>query len=204
MIFNKKKEPYTGQNIVLKDGIEVAPGIFVYDDVIDNSQELIDFALCNLEKWRDSRVSNGLSQGEVNKEVRNTRILDVPGIFSNDIKWFEVSQTIWSYANRYGIEHDAAFSNMEFVQLLHYSTEEGFYKPHADSGPGMQRIFSALLYLNDVEEGGETYFNKFDIAVKPKAGRLALFPANFVYTHEARTPKSNDKFALVTWFNPVL
>ena len=92
---------------------------------------------------------------------------------------------------------------MESLQLLHYSTEEGFYRPHADSGPGMQRIFSAVLYLNDVNEGGETYFNNFDVSVSPKSGRLVMFPANFMYTHEARTPISNDKFALVTWFNPV-
>lgn len=190
-------------NIDLVDGVQVAPGIFVYDDVINNSQELIDFALLDPKKWRDSRVSNSSIEGEVNKEVRNTRILDVPGIYSNDIRWFEVSQTIWFYANRYGIEHKAAFSGMEFLQLLHYSTEEGFYRPHADSGPGTPRIFSAVLYLNDVKDGGETYFNNFDVSVSPKAGRLTIFPANFMYTHEARTPKSNDKFALVTWFNPV-
>jgi hypothetical protein len=204
MIFSKKQEVYTGQNIILKDGEEVAPGIFIYDNVIDNSQELIDFALSDPEKWRDSRVGSSANEGVVDKEIRNTRVLDVPATFANDIKWFEVSQIVWAYANRYGIQHDAAFSNMEYLQLLHYSTQEGFYKPHADSGPGMQRIFSGLLYLNDVEEGGETYFNKFDVSVKPKAGRLALFPANFIYTHEARTPKSNDKFALVTWFNPVM
>jgi hypothetical protein len=204
MIFTKKKEVYTGQNIVLKDGVEISPGIFVYEDVIDNSQELIDFAVSDPEKWRDSRVGYGQAEGVVNKEIRNTKILDVPAIFSNDIKWFEVSQIVWSYANKYGMDHDAAFSNMESLQLLHYSTDEGFYKPHADSGPGMQRIFSAVLYLNDVENGGETYFNSFDVSVSPKAGRLVMFPANFVYKHEARTPKSNDKFALVTWFNPVL
>jgi len=203
VIFTKKKEVYAGQNIVLKDGVEVAPGIFVYDDVIDNSQELIDFALSDPEKWRDSRVGAGTSEGVVNKEIRNTRILDVPATFSNDIKWFEVSQIVWSYANRYGMEHDAAFSNMEYLQLLHYSTEDGFYKPHADSGPGMQRIFSAVLYLNDVDDGGETYFSNFDVSVSPRAGRLTIFPANFMYIHEARTPKSSDKFALVTWFTPI-
>jgi hypothetical protein len=203
MIFTKKKEVYSGQNIVLKDGLEVAPGIFVYDDVIDNSQELIDFALSDPEKWRDSRVGSHVPEGEVNKGIRNTRILDVPATYANDIKWFEVSQIVWSYANKYGMDHDAAFSNMEYLQLLHYSTDEGFYKPHADSGPGMQRIFSAVLYLNDVEDGGETYFNSFDVSVSPKAGRLTVFPANFMYKHEARTPKSNDKFALVTWFTPV-
>lgn len=204
MIFNKKQETYTGKKIILQDGIEIAPGILVYDNVIDNSQELIDFALIDSEKWRDSRIGAETAEGVVNKEIRNTRILDVGATFFNDIKWFEVSQIIWSYANRYGVQHGAPFSNMEFLQLLHYNTEDGFYKPHTDSGPGMQRIFSALLYLNDVEEGGETYFNKFDISVTPTAGRLVLFPANYIYLHEARTPKSNDKFALVTWFNPII
>lgn len=204
MIKNKKKKAYPGQNIILNDGTEVAPGIFVYDNVINNSQELIDFSLSSPEKWRDSRIASDSREGVVDKEIRNTRILDVPAFYANDIKWFEVSQIVWHYANRYGINHDAAFSNMESLQLLHYSTAEGFYKPHADSGPGMQRIFSAVLYLNDVKKGGETYFNKFNVSVSPKAGRLVIFPANFMYTHEARTPKSNDKFALVTWFNPIM
>lgn len=189
----------------LKEGTQVAPGIFIYDNVINNSKELISLALSTPEKWRDSRIlgeNNGL--GIVNKQVRNTRILDVPAIYSNDIKWFEVSQTIWKYANDYAINFGISFSAMEPVQLLHYSTEEGFYKPHADSGPGHLRIFSGLLYLNDVEEGGETYFENFDVSVQPKEGRLALFPADYVYLHEAKTPKSGEKFALVTWFNPVL
>jgi len=203
MIFNDDQEVYKGQNIVLKDGVEVAPGIFVYDDVIDNFQELIDFALSDPEKWRDSRIGSHVPDGQVNKSIRNTRILDVAATYANDIKWFEVSQVVWNYANRYGIEHDVAFSNMEHLQLLHYSTKEGFYRPHADSSPGRQRVFSAILYLNDVEDGGETYFNNFNVSVSPKAGRLTIFPADFIYKHEARTPKSDDKFALVTWFNPV-
>ena len=33
---------------------------------------------------------------------------------------------------------------------------------------GGQRLWTALCYLNDVEEGGETRFTKLNIAVKPK------------------------------------
>lgn len=201
---NEVKNSYQGQQIILKDGAEVAPGIFIYDNVIDNPQEIIDFALSTPDRWRDSQVSGSDNKGVVDKKVRNTRVLDVPAVYANDIKWFEIAQLIWKYADRYGAKNSAPYSNMEYLQLLHYSTQDGFYRPHTDSGPGSQRIFSALLYLNDVEEGGETYFNRFDIAVKPRAGRLVLFPANFIYEHEARTPKSNDKFALVTWFNPIM
>lgn len=155
--------------------------------------------MSDLTKWRESTIS---TTSVVNKKIRNTRVLDVPAIFSNDIKWFEVSQIIWSYANLYGIKNNASFSSMESVQLLHYSTDQGFYNAHVDSGPGMTRIFSSILYLNNVDDGGETYFNKLNIEIKPKTGRLVIFPADFVYMHEARPPKSNDKFCLVTWFNP--
>lgn len=203
MCVSSQTHKYDGQKINLKDGVEIAPAIIVYDNIIDNCEQLIDFAMSTPEKWRDSTI-HYKNNDVINKKIRNTRIMDIPPIFSNDIKWFEVSQLIWNYANHYAIKHDVAFSNMEFPQLLHYSTEEGFYKAHADSGPSIQRIFSAILYLNNVEEGGETYFNKFNVSVKPVAGRLVLFPAEFPYIHEAKTPKSNDKFAIVTWFNPVV
>lgn len=199
----KKKKPYTGQTIVYNDGKEVAPGIMVYDNVINNSQELIDFALLDKDSWRESEVSaEDGTHGVVDKSVRNTRILDVPATFANDIKWFEVSQVVWLYARRYALDYDIPYAQMESLQLLHYAANSGFYKPHSDSGPGMYRIFSGLLYLNDVEEGGETHFHRLDVSVYPKAGRLALFPADYVYEHEARPPKSSDKFALVTWFRP--
>lgn len=203
MILEKNNESYNNKEVALKEGIEIAPGVIIYDNVIDNSQELIDLSLLDEKKWSDSKVFTSPVDREIKKEVRNTRVFSAAATFSNDIRWFEVSQIIWQYGNMYGMQNDAPFSNMEYLQLLHYSTGEGFYKPHADSGPGAQRIFSALLYLNDVEEGGETYFEKFDVKIKPKAGRLALFPSNYVYGHEARPPKSNDKFVIVTWFNPV-
>lgn len=183
---------------------EIFPGVTVFDNVIDNCEDLIDSGLLNINGWNDSKIKNDGSDGFVNKEIRKTRMLPVPATYSNHIKWFEVSQIIWHYADQYAKYFEIQFSNMECVQLLHYSAGDGFYKPHVDSGPGINRIFSALLYLNDVDEGGETYFNKFEISISPKRGRLVIFPADYVYEHEARPPKSNDKFVLVTWFTPVL
>lgn len=187
------------------NGVEIFPGIVVYDFVINNSDELVSLAM-GKNSWRDSEVILGIGNIEkiTDENVRKTRVLDVPGVFSNDLQWFSVSKTVWEYANNYGIKFDVAYSDMEPMQFLHYYAGQGFYKPHCDDGPGTPRIFSALLYLNDVAEGGETYFNKINISIAPKKGRLVIFPSNYIYTHEARTPISNDKFVLVTWFKPVL
>lgn len=186
--------------IYLNAGKIVAPGIVVHDNVINNSPELIELALSKPEQWSDSRVASGSPEGEVVKNIRNTRVFDASSSFKNDDPWYFSSKTIWQYANQYAIKFNFGFSNMEPAQMLHYSTDDGFYKPHSDSGPLHPRVFSAVLYLNDVHEGGETYFNHFDLSVSPKEGRLVIFPANYIYQHEARTPKSNDKFCLVTWF----
>lgn len=186
------------------NGVEIFPGIVVYENVIDNSEELISLAMKS-NNWRNSKVVLGTSSVEVltDEDIRKTRVLDVPGIYSNDLEWFSVSKTVWEYANNYGIEFDIAYSEMEPMQFLHYYPNQGFYKSHCDDGPGSPRIFSALLYLNDVVEGGETYFDRIDVSITPKKNRLVIFPSNYVYTHEAKTPVSNDKFVLVTWFNPI-
>ena len=189
---------------IMKNGLEVFPGIVMYEGIIDNCQELIDLGVSNKEFWQDSKIGGHLAEETVDKNVRSNRLLHVPATYGNDIRWFGVSQKIWQYANEYGKHYGASFSGMEYLQLLHYVPNEGFYQPHSDDGPGMTRTFSAILYLNDVEVGGETYFNRLDIAINPKAGRLIIFPANYVFMHEARPPQSNDKFALVTWFRPIL
>jgi len=189
----------------LESGQEVAPGIIIYNNVVNSPEKIIEMSQLDKENWRESRINSSLdTSGLINKSVRSAKVLDIPGIYSNDIFWFTVSQKIWQYANEYGKHYGASFSGMEYLQLLHYVPNEGFYQPHSDDGPGMTRTFSAILYLNDVEVGGETYFNRLDIAINPKAGRLIIFPANYVFMHEARPPQSNDKFALVTWFRPIL
>jgi hypothetical protein len=182
-------------------GKEVAPGIVVIDKAINNPKDLIKKVGGMEDKWQSSSVSLGQGFG-VNKEIRDADTLDISVSLDRDIEWFLLSKQIWSYADLYGKKYGAPFSSMEPVQMLRYEVDSGHYKPHVDSGPLTPRIFSAVLYLNDVEVGGETKFEKFNISIKPKAGRLVMFPANFIYVHSALPPKSNKKFAAVTWFVP--
>lgn len=178
---------------------EIAPGIIIVDDIIDNPQHYINTALVE-NNWVQSTVGE---QRLTDSGYRTSNVAYLEVAYDKPVEWHNLSNTIWKYGIWYSNKYLIQFSQMEQLQLLHYQEGNGFYKTHWDDGPSMHRIFSALLYLNDVEEGGETYFNKFDISIQPKAGRLALFPANYAFEHEARTPTKGDKFVVVTWFNPV-
>lgn len=179
---------------------EIAPCIFVYENTVQDCKEFVDLAF-EENSWNKGHVGQ-MSEEKVNLSYRDVEIHDISPTFKNNKKWFELSQIIWKYGNSYGIENHAGFSGMEYPQFLWYKPSKSFYKEHADSDPQHPRIFSAVLYLNDVEEGGETYFKKFDVSVKPKAGRLVIFPANYAYIHEAKRTLSSDKFVAVTWFTP--
>lgn len=78
-----------------------------------------------------------------------------------------------------------------------------FYKNHIDRGVHgntPNRAISAILYLNENYEGGETYFHKQDISIRPKKGRVALFPSAYTHEHESKEVLSGTKYNVVTWF----
>lgn len=193
----------------LKTGNYVAPGICIYDNVLDDPQKYIDLALSQTE-WTDAAMfshedgDHTVAGSTVDKSARNNRTLNLSSGFAAPMEWYELARTIWQYTNAYAVENGFSFSSMEGLQILHYDKGAGFYNPHVDHDDAQPRVAAALLYLNDVEEGGETHFVNFNLSVKPKAGTLVLFPGNYPYLHGAKTPISGDKFAVVTWFNPHL
>ncbi|KAJ1618835.1 hypothetical protein T492DRAFT_604007, partial [Pavlovales sp. CCMP2436] len=81
------------------------------------------------------------------------------------------------------------FDHMELPQVARYSKDQKYLEhydgidPHTESGAafcknGGQRVCTVLVYLNDVEVGGCTYFRKLNLRIKPKAGMaLVFFPA---------------------------
>jgi prolyl 4-hydroxylase len=70
----------------------------------------------------------------------------------------------------------AAPEQGEPLQILRYGVG-GEYKPHYDSIPGFknQRALTMLVWLNEEYEGGETWFNTPQLALKGQAGDAVLF-----------------------------
>lgn len=74
------------------------------------------------------------------------------------------------------------------------------FQPHFDSiAEVANRYMVFLWYLNDVGEGGETVFVDLDLAIKPRSGRLLMFPPYWMYRHAGAPPVSNSKYILSTY-----
>lgn len=86
-------------------------------------------------------------------------------------------------------------------QIQRYRAGE-FYHWHIDGGSHefSQRQLVALWYLNDVAgPGGETQFLYQGVSIRPRRGKLILFPPFWTHEHRAAELQEGVKYIATTW-----
>ncbi|MHA6721309.1 2OG-Fe(II) oxygenase [Sphingomonas sp. RS6] len=108
--------------------------------------------------------------------------------------------------------------NAETMQGQRYSPNQQF-RAHCDYfhensaywnqmvQTGGQRTWTAMVYLNDVEEGGATWFPRAGIRFKPKRGLLVIWnnmdadgSPNYDTLHEGTRVVEGTKYIITKWF----
>lgn len=134
-------------------------------------------------------------------------------LFSNEIVdpatmgiFKEFLERFWStayplYRSKYEAIDNCAPHNIYSCKIQRTRIGEGYHQWHFDASnrETANRILIFILYLNDVEEGGETEFIYTPKRVKPREGTLLLFPAGLTHTHRGNPPLSNTKYILTGW-----
>jgi len=211
----KTKPKWINYNDVLKINIPKNaikhPYPFTQIYTIDNylSQEECDYLIKNIKQ---NSTRSGVCDDDATDTISDIRTSSSSFIDCfTDAKLNKIDQKMC-----YDLGLD--LFNAEIIQGLWYKPGE-YYKGHYDYFYPFtkhyktycewmgQRTWTFMVYLNDVEEGGETYFERLNLKIKPKAGRAILwcnlFPLgipNPKTLHEAFTPISNDKFVITKWF----
>jgi hypothetical protein len=83
-------------------------------------------------------------------------------------------------------------------------TGGGFHQWHHEQGAGRQspsRFAVWMIYLNDVETGGNTEFKFQELEVRPTAGTLVIWPAAYTHPHRANPDLVGKKYIATGWFN---
>jgi hypothetical protein len=102
---------------------------------------------------------------------------------------------ILSTVDSYSIDHT--------LKVQKTSPGGGYHVWHCEHGGAMygRRLLSVAVYLNDVEEGGETEFLYQRLRIKPTKGTVLIFPPSYTHTHRGNPPLRGDKYMITTWFN---
>ena len=116
----------------------------------------------------------------------------------NDIFWNAIYP---EYANKYAILKDYSTHSNYAFKVQKTEIGQGYHIWHTEniSRDLNNRILAWTLYLNDVEEGGETEFLYYPKRIKPKTGTFVLWPAGLTHTHRGNPPLSNTKYIVTGW-----
>ena len=129
-----------------------------------------------------------------------TSIKDCAGLIEkfNTIFWTQIYP---QYSEQYSaLKQSGAHTNYCF-KVQKTVIGGGYHTWHYESSTreASTRLLTWILYLNDVEEGGETEFLYYPKRIAPKAGTFILWPAAFTHTHRGNPPISNTKYIVTGW-----
>lgn len=97
------------------------------------------------------------------------------------------------YCKTYNIE----MQYWEAMNFVKYGKDQHFQE-HSDHGFSYIATVSLVAYPNDDYEGGELYFPKLKLTIKPEAGDIVIFPSTYLFSHRAMPVKSGIKYSIVT------
>jgi hypothetical protein len=155
--------------------------------------------------WENAQVG----YGDLENEHRNCQDfkykvehLGVEDEESFDLKIMheEISRILRSCLDDYCAMYGVEVSYQEAINVVKYGPNE-FFNVHSDDGEPYRCTISTVGYLNDNYEGGELWFNFFDVKIKPEAGDLVISPSAYIYSHASLPVLSGTKYALVTMFD---
>ena len=214
---NFKKEPkwidynYFYNNPIIEKAIQIKypfTQVYIYKNFLTEKEcstltEYID------ESVRESSLANEDDSYETS-DYRTSQTADLDCFPSELI--FDISEKIEDL-----LELDTFLG--EGMQAQKYYPGQ-YYKEHWDFFPPNekkqykvycewmgQRTWTTMIYLNDVEKGGETYFKRLNLKIKPERGLLLAWnnlykngKPNYKTMHEALPPIVGDKYVITKWW----
>jgi hypothetical protein len=144
-----------------------------------------DAALDSARKCVDFKIN---SRGLGPRDSENSELYQMHEDTFNQIK---------PLADDYGRYWGVGIGFYEAFNFVKYEGAGTHFKVHADHGPAYVTTISIVAYVNEDYEGGELYFPRFDLTIKPKAGDVVIFPSTYIYEHASNDMIQGTKYSIV-------
>ena len=116
-------------------------------------------------------------------------------------------QTIMdTYEHKYRKKYDSLGSVCQHspkgMSVQKTRPHQGYHAWHCENADLVtsSRVMAYTLYLNAVEEGGETEFLYQGVKIKPEPGKLAIFPAYYTHPHRGNPIYKGIKYIVSGWY----
>ena len=176
---------------------------------ISNSElfnDIIKFFENNTHLHNQGSIDSGINLSE-----KKTTDLTIDPIDLKDKKFFifnDYFKELFKCYNDYKKQWPFIADNFKSLDIPSFNIQrylpgEHFAKIHTErsSTSTSHRVFAWMTYLNNVDDGGETYFEYFDLKVKPEIGKTLIWPAEWTHAHKGEVLNSGVKYIITGWMH---
>lgn len=182
----------------------------VCDDLIVHFEKTVSYGLVDLNDGKKHYNRNEVFKHDENLNLTKTLFVSLE---DHDIELQKVliesmNTAFKHYCSRYSTAFmeisQNGFVNRHF-KMQKTEPTQGYHVWHSELPWNPEHQISATrqivwgLYLNDVEEGGETEFLYQSQRISPKKGCLVVWPAGWTHTHRGNPPLSDTKYIVTGW-----
>ena len=174
----------------------------VVDGVIDFWN---DCDYLNKEDGHVGGYTSGVANGP-DKKVKESRDLTIPRYIKDPriCRYIdELADVTTAYCENYPVLKNVKWDLVSDFNIQWSPKGGGFHALHcerSDAHPQCcNRMVAWMTYLNDIEEGGETYFKQQECKVRPKKGLTLLWPADWTHFHKGIPAPNEEKMIITGW-----
>ena len=186
---------------ISNDGIAVIDGVFS-DEYCQKIIEYFEQCKALNASWDRSAEAKEMYKQDESCNLNDYRFFSRDNSFLlaefNNIFF---SECYAAYIKRFSVLDDMMKHGIYTYKIQKTLPTQGYHIWHCevDGAERCRRLATYILYLNDVDQGGETEFLYLSRRIKPKAGRLVIFPAGYIHTHRGNPPLTGEKYILTGW-----
>jgi prolyl 4-hydroxylase len=172
--------------------------IYCKDNIF--SDELLDQIIRYFEHSEKKYKGTIGTNNNINEDIKKcTECIIPPDLMKIIING--IDNIVSDYINNFILSNN----NLAYThfKIKKYIKNSDYFKKHCDISSiiNCSRQLAIIIYLNNVDEGGETILYKMNtdvilMKIKPKKGRILIFPTNFCFNHSGEIPLSNDKYII--------
>lgn len=178
--------------------------MFIFEKGNALSQEICESMIYLFENLKEYQKP-GKTIGGLNKEVKDcTEILFHPQSLELNSLLDALQIGINEYQNQYPFLRTLhRFEQVENITFKRYNPGQAYRGLHCErsSLKVCARMLVWMFYLNDVNDGGETFFPHQSKKVKAEQGKLVIWPSDWTHAHQGLVSSSETKYIVSSWFS---
>ncbi len=189
--------------MIIEDFIGTFPETFTSDECkkyIDYFNKLDELGIA-WSRTEESHIKKDKAVGVLKLQHDGPDIKEVDARYIINPILQKLMQNYKRYMQKYSILNDYGKHAIYDFKIQKTSPGEGYHVWHCEHGDKVcrDRIVAFTVFLNTIQEGGETEFLYVKKRVPAVEGTMVIWPAGFTHCHRGNPPLDRDKYILTGW-----